>query len=698
MVQLTRPTPDLATAVPRDTTVAAIWRDLNRVGLRVAAAAGFGAAVAYLALLLITRSPEFGVSAALGAVIGFTGLYGSHRPDTDMEVVLLTAAVAAVSAATLTSPVVRGGLWAAIAVITTIGALILPDRKQNRFLTFISLLLVGQLLWPLLGYSTLVDSLANVVVSVTCTAAGVAIVRIAKSALNRSEQTRIKMFRSVPVGLFRCAPSGTIIDANPALANMLGHSDPSDLIGQQIAELHEDANDWASLVDHLQNGLEPRRFAYRMKHHNGDPMWVRGFAQAIHAEASDEIIYLEGAIEDVTQRREAEEVARLNADRFRNVFERAPIAIWEEDYAAVGTRLDELRRSGIIDIRGYLDAHPAEVHDLIEMIKFLDVNPAGIALVGATSKADALGGLAALDMPADVKAGFVEEFTAIWEDRDSMTIEIRGTTLDGRGTDLALSWAVGRTTDGSLDLSRVVVAIQDIAIIRQAERDLAALVESKDDLVASVSHELRTPITTILGMAFELRDHSEAFTVEESGELISIIADQSRELSNIVEDLLVAAWTDSDTLAVRPEVVNITTEIRQIVASEPGGPEVDIDRPVLAWADPLRFRQILRNLLSNAGKYGGPKVRITAQSDHKQVRVLVWDDGTGVRRGDHERIFDPYVRSDGDRTLPGSLGLGLPVSRRLARIMGGDLTYRNSEGEGSVFELVLPAPVRGHFL
>lgn len=695
MVQLTRPTPDLATTVPRDTSVASVWRALNRTALRIGIWLGPTTAVLYVFGYAATGHLAYLAMTAIA--IGITVSCASRLRDRnyDSEALLLFGGFVSVIAAALVPPVARGALAAATIVIAVTGILVLPEAVRTRFGILVAVMTLTPLTWPFFQIASLSEAATTLLITVPSLAFGVLAVGLGRNALERSEQTRIEIFRRVPLGLFRANPDGRFIDANPALAEMLGFEAPGELIGCEVADMHEIPVEWHEFVDRLAESAEPRRFAHRMVRVDGRVIWVRGFAQAIRGDGG-QILYHEGAIEDVTQRREVEETARRNADRFRNVFERAPIAIWEEDYSKVGARLDALRRRGVTDVREHLRQHPEETRRLIEMIEFIDVNPAGIALIGAASKEQALRGLDAATMPQEVMDGFIEEFHAIWTDRDTVTIEIRGATLDGLSTDLALSWAVGRAADGSLDLSRVIIAIQDIAIIRQAERDLAALVESKDELVASVSHELRTPITTILGMAFELRDHGDEFSIDEARELISIIADQSRELSNIVEDLLVAAWSDGDTLAVRPEVVNITAELARIVSSNRSGPTIAVDRPVLAWTDPLRFRQILRNLLTNAGKYGGPNVTITATVDGEVARVMVSDDGPGVAQQDRERIFDPYFRSQGDRALPGSLGLGLPVSRRLARLMGGDLTYRFDGA--SVFELTLPIPVRGHFL
>ena len=672
----------------RDSTIESVWRELNRFALRLGAVAGFAVAIGYFALYGATRYPAFLLAGALGVAIGLSGLYSIRTGATDIELLILTAALAVLSATSIAPSIVRGGLWAALAVLMMIGALLLPDHKQPRFIASMGVLMVSQLVWPLVGYATVVDSISNLVISTTCAGAGIAVVRITTAALTQSEQARIDLFRGIPVGLFRRTPEGKLIDANPALATMLGYDEPQELIGLHVAKLHEDRNDWEALVDSLKESREPRRFAHRMLRRHGTALWVRGFIQTV-CDDKGTILYHEGSIEDATQRQEAVETSRLHAERFKNVFDRAPIGIWEEDFSRAGRRLEQLRASGVVDLAQHLDDHPDEVTRLISLVRFIDVNPAGIALVGAQSKTEALTVVVPETTQAAFSSGFVAQFVAIWEDRDEFTVEIVGATADGGTTDLALSWATGRRHDGSLDLSSVVVAIQDIAMVKEAEQKLGALVETKDELIAAVSHELRTPITVIVGMSSELRDNHASFSYEETADFVSMIADQSRELSNIVEDLLVAARSDAGTLLVRPESVDIEAEIGHILSIEPGAPEVVIAERVTAWADPLRVRQILRNLFSNAERYGGSRVSVEAETADDTTYIRVRDNGIGIPRSERESVFEPYQRSTLDAALPGSLGLGLPVSRSLARLMGGDLVYLHDGS--SVFELTLPA-------
>ena len=225
-----------------------------------------------------------------------------------------------------------------------------------------------------------------------------------------------------------------------------------------------------------------------------------------------------------------------------------------------------------------------------------------------------------------------------------------------------------------------------------ADRRVNDLIDSKDQLIASVSHELRTPLTAVLGLAEELRDRDDLAEWERR-ELLEVIAEQSHELTHIVEDLLVASRVETDDLRVTPGTVSLQRELGHVMRllPTPAGREVALpDGDAAVWADSVRVRQILRNLITNAYRYGGNHIEIRFIEGEGTCGAAVWDDGPGVPAAQRGRIFEPYRRAHETPGRPGSLGLGLAVSRRLAQLMGGELTYRYDAG--SRFELILPAP------
>lgn len=225
-----------------------------------------------------------------------------------------------------------------------------------------------------------------------------------------------------------------------------------------------------------------------------------------------------------------------------------------------------------------------------------------------------------------------------------------------------------------------------------AEKD--ELLVAKDRFVASVSHELRTPLTAVVGLAQLLSDAGEELGEAERHELTTLVARESEEVAAIVNDLLVIARIQGGSLSVSPEPVDLAELVYEVAASQRADAAALRVNPAVASADPMRVRQIVRNLITNAHRYGGPSLEVRTYSGDGEVSLQVRDDGDGVPPGRLEAIFDPYGRAHDRPGRTDSVGLGLTVSRQLAQLMGGDVIYRR-EGIWTVFELTLPAAT-GH--
>lgn len=227
---------------------------------------------------------------------------------------------------------------------------------------------------------------------------------------------------------------------------------------------------------------------------------------------------------------------------------------------------------------------------------------------------------------------------------------------------------------------------------REAAREgLMELAKAKDRFIAAVSHELRTPLSAVVGFAGALTDGVDNFSTEELTEMASVIYAQSIELTHLVDDLLTSERAASGNLTIQAADISLLDECLDIVQSTGLHMSVSVQgaASLSAHADPLRTRQILRNLLTNAARYGGENVEVEVTAANGRALVRVRDNGMGVRHIDVEQIFEPYYRTQGEGSAPDSVGLGLAVARQLARLMGGDLEYRRSN-EWTVFELSLP--------
>lgn len=225
----------------------------------------------------------------------------------------------------------------------------------------------------------------------------------------------------------------------------------------------------------------------------------------------------------------------------------------------------------------------------------------------------------------------------------------------------------------------------------KAERELSI---AKDEFIAGISHELRTPLTSIYGFSEYLLEN-EILDPDEAIELIGLINKDSAELSRMVDDLLTAARLEADALTFSYELVNLRTETDEAISTlTRTARQVQVHGEVSAWADPVRVRQIVRNLVSNAIKHGGTSIGVYLESTDNEAVITVSDDGDGLTKDVEERLFDRFVHDGNESLLMGSVGLGLSIAKSLAKTMGGDIRFVRASGWTN-FEVVLPLSTGG---
>jgi PAS domain S-box-containing protein len=243
------------------------------------------------------------------------------------------------------------------------------------------------------------------------------------------------------------------------------------------------------------------------------------------------------------------------------------------------------------------------------------------------------------------------------------------------------------------EVAGVIGVSYDVTDRVRATEQLRELVRSKDDFVATVSHELRTPLTAVVGFAHELRDGLHQFGIDEVESFVDLIDEQATEVGDLVEDLLVASRAEHGSVPVGHDAIDLWGQVDAVVRARRLGKPVrieDRDGEAKVFGDPIRVRQIIRNLLTNADRYGGAHIRVRVRRTDDDYLLEVWDDGEGIPQSHRAFIFEPYQRAHHNVGRTESVGLGLTVSRQLARLMGGDLTYERRKSF-SVFALRLPA-------
>jgi signal transduction histidine kinase len=250
---------------------------------------------------------------------------------------------------------------------------------------------------------------------------------------------------------------------------------------------------------------------------------------------------------------------------------------------------------------------------------------------------------------------------------------------------------------------------------REARLEAEAASQAKSEFLAIMSHELRTPLNAVLGYAELLELGISGPLTDAQRQQLSRIGLSGRHLLGLVNEILDLAKVEAGRLSVRSAPASASDAIASAVAliqpqAAAHGLELYVcpipDPPPGYIGDDERVRQILVNLLSNAVKFTpvSGKIEIEATTTvvpDREARLLanrayvalrVSDSGVGIPKDKLISIFDPFVQAESGhtRSKEGS-GLGLTISRRLARLMGGDLTVKSSDGEGATFTLWLPA-------
>ena len=284
-----------------------------------------------------------------------------------------------------------------------------------------------------------------------------------------------------------------------------------------------------------------------------------------------------------------------------------------------------------------------------------------------------------------------------------------GVMLEIRSTPLPAGGVVRTFTD-------VTESRRNEAVLRAARDEADQAARAKSEFLATMSHEIRSPMSGMMGV-LDLLSHT-ALDPDQT-RMAHMVQTSASDLLAVVNDILDFSKIEAGALSVRLEPVLLRELVEQVLqphllAAAAKGVDLRLivrpDVPAHAEVDPLRLRQILNNLLSNAVKFTAAgeirlDVGITAAAV-PMLRFTVDDTGIGMRDEVLSRLFEPFTQGDGSTTrIYGGTGLGLCISRRLARLLDGDLTVTSQLGKGSVFAVLLPlivatgqarsAPVRG---
>jgi two-component system NtrC family sensor kinase len=254
---------------------------------------------------------------------------------------------------------------------------------------------------------------------------------------------------------------------------------------------------------------------------------------------------------------------------------------------------------------------------------------------------------------------------------------------------------------------QAVIAIENVRLfdeIQDKSKQLAEASERKSQFLASMSHELRTPLNAIIGLTEMMVTSAARFGTEKALEPLHRVNAAGKHLLDLINEVLDLSKIEAGKLELNVEAVDLARLIDEVIGTAGQLAEKNKNRLVVEaqqnlgalTADSMRLKQILLNLLSNACKFtkeGEVALRVRKVADGRDwVELAVADSGTGMTTEQQAKLFQDFTQADSlTARRYGGTGLGLAITRKLARMMGGDVTVASEPGKGSVFTVRLPA-------
>ncbi|MDJ0498884.1 MAG: PAS domain S-box protein [Acidimicrobiia bacterium] len=625
---------------------------VSRLILRTVAV-GAPAAAASVAIVHIyqgTGSARNWLFLVLALALGAVSWRESHRARPQPLLPLIAMVVVIVGRALSADLFVAVALLVPLFVVGMMGSFSLPDRDLRIFNSVFFGLAGVAVVSYVIRFDASSEVWRGIVAAVVGAGLGLALIILLRRA-NRQFVARYEsLYDGVSIGLVRFSTEGRLIAANRQLTRMLGYESVGELEDSDVRSFVFDADDLRRAEELVRTGESGE---IKLRNSDGDPVWVQVTFDSITG-SEDAPLGFEGFVKDVTESRLAEASAQRAQARFATVFESAPIGM------------------ALVDETGVV----------------IRANRAFSMLVGTDQEMpNGIRWEAVLDGQLGNAKRF---FDPDWSEESELKVV---TPLGGR---LSLRLHVARPPGQSTKNEFVIVQLLDVTPHVDLQTVLRDQVRAKNDFIATVSHELRTPLTAVVGFLDEL-PNSLGDLESESAEMLEIISSEARSLSNIVEDLLVAARADLDQLAVREETVAVADVVERVVrastriARDHGAVVTAEDvKPALAVADPGRVEQILWNLLTNAVRHGGERITIGTEQRGQRVAIWVRDDGPGLSTEIADSVFEPFRSFAGDNGVTTSMGLGLYVVQKLAELMRGSVAATSNNGY-TEFLVDLPA-------
>ncbi|MGO8670824.1 MAG: PAS domain S-box protein [Capsulimonadaceae bacterium] len=571
--------------------------------------------------------------------------------------------------------------------------------------------------------------------------------RRAGEALRLAEEKYRLIHENAVHGIFQSTPEGQFLSINPAMARIFGYDNVEEMkenlldIGRMIYVDPERRLHFERVI--ASDGVLSR-FESQARKRSGDIIWISESARAVY-DKGGRLRYYEGTVEDITERREAQEILRRQNEYLAALHDTTLALMNRLDIndllQAVVSRAAQLLGTEHGYIALYEPGRPNEDGELGESTLSLKVGigrysrhigfsfPRGAGIGGKVWETERTHVVNDYAHYSNRIPNFDEESvravlgTPLQSGRQFLgVIGVAYSGDAGRGfgrEEIQLVSRFAQLATVALDNARLYQAVQlELTERRRAE---AALHEAKEAaevanqakslFLANMSHELRTPLNAVIGYSEMLQEEAEDLELEGFIPDLQKIHGAGKHLLSLINDILDLSKIEAGKMDIHVEEIDIADLISEVASTiEPMmkkndnrlvvecPPEIGIMR-----ADVVKVRQSLLNLLSNASKFTKQGHITLAASRESAVErhwegdwisVSVTDTGIGMTPAQMGKLFETFSQAESSTQRRfGGTGLGLALTRRFCRLMGGDVTVTSTPGVGSCFTMRLPATV-----
>lgn len=386
--------------------------------------------------------------------------------------------------------------------------------------------------------------------------------------------------------------------------------------------------------------------------------------------------------------------------QYGEIFERAGISMWREDWTAVGEAVMALRHAGVSDLESYFAKRPDELRALKARVMIRDVNAFTLEETGAPGKEAYIGPLDRLLPETDQT--FVQWLVAFGRGDRFFRSEAHLTTREGVEIDTLFTAMLPRDLAG---FSNIIVTSVDITAYKRAQARLAAAqadaartsrISAANAFSASVAHEVNSPLAAILANAQAAQRLLRLGPpdIAEAAAALQDVVSQASRARDVVARITSHFSKSSETFAP-VDIVQVARNANLLVETDlrSHGAVVHLSAPddlPFAMADPVQIQQVFVNLMLNAAqamedRTGRRDITVTLRVEHSSLAIDVTDTGPGVVTERRARIFEPF-----HSTKPGGMGMGLAICRNCLDAHGGDIWVDEAPGGGAAFHFTLP--------